>query len=124
MPTIAVLPKRKKESPKKETDMRLLRKKAYNSTIWRKVRASYLCQHPLCEVCLKKGKINAGTSDSPLQVHHLKSPFDNGEINWTLLGDTSNLQTICAQCHQLEHNRKEESPEDIIARLDNLLNDN
>jgi hypothetical protein len=70
---------------------------------------------------LKRGIVNAGSKESPLQVHHKISPFINGEINWELAYDDSNLETICGECHGRLHAGVEKSPEEIIAELDNLL---
>lgn len=78
---------------------------------------------PLCQQCLKEGRINAGSLESPLQVHHKKSPFMNGEINWELGLDDSNLETICSYHHGLEHGGPEKKPEEIIDELDRLLNE-
>ena len=114
-------PQRKPKSTyHNETAKRELRIKAYNDTRWKKVRQTYLQNHPLCEECLKEGKVYAGTLEDPLQVHHKKSPFQNGTINYELLLDDHNLETICSYHHGLEHTGAH-SPEQIIAILDELL---
>lgn len=124
-------PERKPKAPRinnPDDENRALRAKAYNSKIWRKVRIVYLQQHPICEKCLEKGIVNAGSVEQPLSIHHKKSPFQDGKINWELLGDMDNLMTLCPQCHQEEHNLKKygdsASPEKIIEILDELLNGN
>ena len=120
MPTINRLPRKPKSTAHNNTDNRELRAKAYNNTAWRKVRQTYLQNHPLCEECLKEGKVNAGTLEEPLHVHHKRSPFANGTINYDLLLDDTNLETICSYHHGLEHSDTP-SPETIIAILDDLL---
>lgn len=127
MPWINKTPKKPKSTTHKETDMRALRKIAYNNTQWRKVRQTYIQNHPVCEECLKKGIVNAGTMENPLSVHHIRSPFAKGVIDYDLLLDDHNLETVCQQCHADIHNEEHgyQSPEKIIAILDDLLlNDN
>lgn len=120
MPTINKPPRKPKSTFHSETEMRELRRMAYNTTEWKKIRQTYLQKHPICEECLKEGRVNAGTIESPLNVHHRKSPFINGTINYDLLYDDNNLETICAYHHGLEHTHAT-SPEQMIAILDELL---
>lgn len=121
MPTLNIFKKSKRENHRNEnTPMREIRKKAYSSTEWRKIRNTYIKQHPLCEECLSKGRI------TPAQdVHHIKSPFKTGEINWNLLLDYDNLQALCKQCHAEHHNKEQgyKPISDIINDLDRLLNE-
>ena len=124
MPTIQRLTKSKKEKNQRDekADQRLLRHKAYNSSTWKKARAYYIKEHPLCEDCLARGIINAGSLEQPLNVHHIRSPFANNEINWALLGDTDNLMTLCPECHARRHNKSDDkTPEEILAELEELL---
>lgn len=104
------------ENPERE-----LRQKLYRTTQWKKCRAAHIVHEPLCQRCLKEGKIYGGTKDDPIQVHHKKSPFKDGKINWALALDDSNLETICSYHHGLEHGRKSPSPEEIIKLLDAML---
>ncbi len=121
MPTIKKLPPKKREQERNwNTETRLLRRQAYNNTAWRKLRDSYLKLHPLCENCLKEGKVVPAED-----VHHKRSPFQKGEINWTLLMEPENLQSLCKECHGKEHAKEQGhvSPEDVIAGLEALLKD-
>ena len=52
MATINKLPKKEKAQRTDNTPMRELRRTAYNSTTWRRLREVYMHQHPLCEECL------------------------------------------------------------------------
>lgn len=122
MPWIQKIERKKKTTPKKrnETDMRKLRQQAYQNTRWRKERDTYMSQHPLCEDCLEKGKVTAGTD-----CHHLVSPFKNGVINWSLLLDWNNLRSLCKECHGLRHaEAQEKKPEEILRQLDALFDNN
>lgn len=121
MPTINILKKiNKRDTNHKDTDARLLRRKAYASTSWKKLRLSYLKEHAVCQRCLSKGKITSATS-----VHHIKSPFKDGEINWNLLLDYTNLMSVCHECHAEIHNEQNghKSPKQIIEELDKLFED-
>lgn len=122
MPTIVKLQKKQKPSSgRTETDIRKLRQKAYQNTAWRKERDNYLREHPLCEKCLEKGKI------TPAQdIHHKKSPFKNGEINWNLLYDVNNLMSLCKECHGNIHAAQQGHipVEQVIKQLDDLFNEN
>ena len=123
MPTINRLPKKRKEEGsqrKEDTPMRLLRRKAYNSKIWRKLRDSYLKQNPLCANCLRNGKVVPAED-----IHHKISPFKGGEINWTLLLDPENLESLCKECHGEEHQKENghRSPQEIIDALDAFFSD-
>ena len=59
----------------------------------------------LCERCLKRGVIEAGSKDRPLEVHH-KIPLTEENItdpkvslNW------ENLELLCKTCHDEERDR-------------------
>lgn len=123
MPTINRTPRKPKSTFHNDTVRREIRKKAYNDSRWRKVRQTYLQAHPLCEECLREGKVYAGTLDDPLQVHHKKSPFQNEAVNYDLLLDDNNLETICSRHHALKHQEEHgyKDPQKIIAILDELL---
>lgn len=116
MPTINKIEKKPRNNFHAKTPTRELRQKAYNTTAWRKLRIYHLKMEPLCQRCLSNGIVKPAD-----HVHHKVSPFRNGEIDWGLLLDQDNLESICAQCHAFEHNR-DESPEETIAKLDELLN--
>ena len=98
--------------------MRVLRQSAYNNTTWRKMRDTFLHENPLCADCLAKGKVTPATS-----VHHIRSPFKGGEINWNLLLDYNNLMALCHECHGIRHAEEQghKPAEKIIEELDALL---
>lgn len=59
---------------------------------WREIRKRYATAHPLCEICLKEGRLN------PVEeVHHIV-PVSRGGSN-----DFSNLMSLCQSCHTKIH---------------------
>ena len=55
---------------------------------WRKLRARFLKQNPLCEQCRLNGQYTLAT-----EVHHIK-PLADGGTN-----DEQNLMPLCKSCH-------------------------
>ena len=121
MPSINKPTKKTSLEKNKESDARELRRKAYNNTAWRKLREVYIHEHPLCERCLQTGKITPAED-----IHHKKSPFKNGEINYYLLLDKENLMSVCKQCHSEIHNSQlgNRNIKEVIAQLDALFDEN
>lgn len=75
----------------------------YNTTQWRKLRQSYLMEHPLCEMCLKENKVRPA-----VEVHHITSistAKDNLEMK-DIGFNASNLMALCEECHHKTHNKK------------------
>lgn len=100
------------------TDARKLRQKAYNNTKWRKLRETFIREHAICEDCLSKGKITPSQD-----VHHIKTPFQNGNINYNLLLDYTNLVALCKDCHGARHAKEQghTTIEELIRQLDELM---
>lgn len=99
-----------------------MRRKAYNTMGWRRLRKYHLSQHPICEKCWSdKGIINPGTPEHPLHIHHIKSPFSSSGVNMDLLLDDNNLMTVCGECHGLIHNNPKVVNKAMIDKLDKLL---
>jgi 5-methylcytosine-specific restriction endonuclease McrA len=79
----------------------------YTSWIWRKCRKAFAeSKGNLCERCLKRGIIEPGSKDRPLEVHH-KIPLTadnvtdpNVALAW------SNLELLCKDCHDKERERQ------------------
>lgn len=118
MPTIPTTSKKKKTNNNQPTDMRRLRQKAYQSPAWRKLRDSWIKMHPLCEECLLEGKVTPAED-----VHHVRSPFKNGQINYQLLLDENNLISLCKKHHAEIHNRQQgkTTAADVLRVLAELL---
>lgn len=115
MPKINLPPKKtRKPKPRNNTAKRQLRQQAYSSAKWRKVRLTYLVDHPMCEICEK----------SPaMDIHHMQSFIVDGEIDWGLLLDSDNLKALCKDCHAEIHNRQQglKTVSSTIERLNKLL---
>lgn len=59
---------------------------------WKRVRTRYVKAHPLCEQCLKDGRL------TPVdEVHHIL-PLSRGGTN-----ATDNLMSLCRSCHNKAH---------------------
>ena len=122
MPTLNLQKKTKKETNQRNenTASREIRRKAYNNTEWRKLRDTYIKEHPLCEDCLNEGKVVPAED-----IHHIRSPFQNGECNKALLLDYNNLMALCKQCHNKRHNPNQAPKiQDVLRQLADLLNEN
>ena len=61
--------------------------KRYNGQ-WRKIRAAYIAEHPLCEMCEKEGRLTPAR-----EVHHRLAIGKGGGNEW------KNLQAVCHSCH-------------------------
>ncbi len=66
------------------------RHKFYRSIEWRSLRLLKLSQKPLCEICLKSGRVVEAT-----EVHHIVDLKDSPSKSL----DIVNLQSLCAHCH-------------------------
>lgn len=55
---------------------------------WRRIRNRYIQAHPLCEACLKHGRMTPST-----EVHHIL-PLEKGGTH-----DEDNLMALCKPCH-------------------------
>lgn len=73
--------------------------KFYESTHWKKCRDAFRSyKRGLCEECLKRGVITAGT-----EVHH-KIPLTPANIhNPNITLNWKNLTLLCAPCHHAIH---------------------
>ena len=59
---------------------------------WKRIRDSYISQHPLCEECEKNGKLIRAE-----EVHH-KKPLSEGGTH-----ARENLIALCKECHARTH---------------------
>ena len=79
----------------------------YTTRKWRNCRRAFAeSKKNLCERCLKRGIIEPGSKDRPLEVHH-KIPLTDANItdpkvtlNW------ANLELLCKTCHDQERDRR------------------
>lgn len=74
----------------------------YGSMAWRRLRYTFLTQHPLCQVCLDHQKV------TPAEDIHHKRVWLRGkteEDKWNLFLAESNLMSVCSRCHHALHNK-------------------
>ena len=77
--------------------------KYYKSKYWKRLRESFLLQHPLCELCILEGRT------TPTEEIHHRIEFLSGvtdEDRWKLLLDPDNLQALCEYHHHEIHNQR------------------
>lgn len=83
---------------------------------WRKLRATHMAAHPLCERCIENERLTPATV-----VHHIK-PIESayGLAEKTRLAfDEDNLMSLCHGCHDAVHNAmKKNSKEQQRERKD------
>lgn len=76
---------------------------------WRHLRKSILTSHPLCERCMKTGRISPAT-----EVHHI-TPVETA-LSYagkeSLMYDPHNLMALCHDCHVLTHKEMGRSGKD------------
>ena len=88
------------------------RQEIYQSKRWKEVRKAYFQEHPLCERCLKEGRITPAHD-----IHHRLSPFVKGltpEEKDRRAFDWSNLMALCVDCHIKEHHKDELTMKDKL----------
>jgi len=76
--------------------------KYYHNPQWLGERDYYLRMHPLCECCMKHGRI------VPAEHVHHKVPFGRGrdeEHKLQLLTNPKNFMSICKKCHGALHKK-------------------
>ncbi|MGV6989489.1 HNH endonuclease signature motif containing protein [Testudinibacter sp. P80/BLE/0925] len=76
----------------KPKDNRLTASQRGYDSHWTKYRAQYLKAHPLCVMCLAKGKYSAATV-----IDHI-TPIENGQAD-PLFWAADNHQALCRDCH-------------------------
>ena len=80
--------------------------KFYGSQAWKECRSQFAASRGrLCERCLARGLITAGTKEQPLEVHHKipLTPDNVNDPNVTLNWD--NLELLCKNCHDEERRK-------------------
>ncbi len=95
---MAYIPKKKIKQNRADQN-RKYRQAIYKSRTWRELRQAYIMSHPLCENCLKAGKVTPATD-----IHH-KDSFMNyaGEEREAKAFDSTNLMALCKGCHSKLH---------------------
>lgn len=71
--------------------------KFYKSRAWRTLRLEALVRDNYeCQQCKRQGKFSKGQN-----VHHIKEIYYHAELALEI----DNLETLCIQCHNIEHER-------------------
>ena len=80
------------------------RSKFYNSKHWKKIRNTYIQEHPLCELSLLRGLTIPADC-----VHHCIKFYDqwNDQIRWKLLYDQDNLIALSNDMHNAIHKNQD-----------------
>lgn len=81
--------------------MRAVNSSFYKSAVWKKARAAYLAEQPLCEECLKKGEYNPSR-----YVHHITELTEDNVTDPAIATGKVNLMALCFKCHEEKHGRK------------------
>ncbi len=79
-----------------------IRRYFYHCAQWRRLRALYLADNPLCERCL-----DAGRYVPAVDVHHREGFADKGEHWRAWATDYGNLMAVCKRCHGIIHSTEE-----------------
>ena len=82
-------------------EIRSASSRGYDSR-WRKARAQFLAEHPLCEECRKNGRYTKATD-----VDHIVAHRGDPELFW----DRNNWQALCHVCHSRKTNKEDLHPE-------------
>lgn len=103
MPTIELIPKRKRTAKERgytPTERASMASDLYNTDRWRKIRKSYLMENPECEICSELGRITLAE-----EVHHCNeiADADNKLEAMDRAYDSTNLMAVCKKCHMHYH---------------------
>lgn len=78
---------------------------------WRKARAAWLAEHPLCEDCQRRGIVAAASV-----VDHIKPHRGDLALFW----DRANWQALCKPCHDGHKQRAERTGAVVGCGVDGL----
>ena len=79
----------------------------YVSAKWRKCRTAYAKSvGNLCEKCRKRGIINPGTKEQPLETHHKIRLTDENINDPSITLNWDNMELLCKKCHDEEREKK------------------
>ena len=79
----------------------------YTTWKWRNCRTAYAKSvGNLCERCRKRGVINPGTKENPLETHHKIRLTDDNINDPSVTLNWDNLELLCHKCHKEEREKK------------------
>ena len=85
----------------------------YGTSKWKKCRAKYKSLHPVCERCEAAGIIKR-TERIHHKVYLTPQNFRDPDISLNF----DNLEALCFDCHQAEHNKKKDCREELFFDAD------
>lgn len=86
--------------PRRPDTVKLQYQHIYQDTRWKRLRAIKFAEAPLCEHCLREGRVTQTE-----EVHHIV-PFDvkaSVDEQERLAFDYDNLVSLCVPCHKKAH---------------------
>ena len=72
----------------------------YKTKMWRKLREAHISKQPLCQSCMRHGRVKAANV-----VHHV----DAHRGRWHLFVEPNNLESVCDHCHNSEMQHEEKN---------------
>ena len=92
-PAIQSMQKHRPERPKL-IEAKRERDSFYSSATWMRLRATFLYENPVCEICLEAERLTPATI-----VHHKQERLARPDRAL----DRDNLQAVCGPCHTRHH---------------------
>ena len=97
------------------------RRKFYNSKVWQDVRKNvWLKQNLLCNRCHKPVYVDGISDYIPKEkrvigiVHHIEYLNDYNVYDTNITINTDNLEGLCKECHEKEHDRPQSIRNDYM----------
>ena len=81
----------------------------YGTSKWKKCRAKYKSLHPVCERCEAAGIIKR-TERIHHKIYLTPQNFRDPEVSLNF----DNLEALCFDCHQAEHNKLKDCREELF----------
>lgn len=100
------------EGMNSKEERRKERQAVYNTPRWKQLRNLKIQESPLCEDCLKEGRVTPAE-----EVHHIKSFCVRGiseEEKYRRAYDYNNLVALCKDCHHKRHGTYNDMREKIL----------
>lgn len=78
----------------------------YQSKEWRKLRNSFIQDHPLCKMCLDENRTTPGKEVDHIRPINASNPYDTKGGYYGEPLDEANLQTLCTMHHSQKSGRE------------------
>lgn len=126
MPTIELIPKRKKSARERgytPTEKATMASSLYNTEMWRRLRKSCLMETPECVMCTLFDRVKLADC-----VHHIDeiSKADNPLEAKDRAFDSNNLMSLCSDCHNrihaiIRHGAKTKADKEFITKYNEYI---